>query len=182
LFCYTELGVICTRTSVLLHQALDLVLASLTPGNRLVCLVMLRTGLRVGDVVSLRADQIGPRFTVREAKTRKSRRVSLPGWLVDQIKAQAHGSPWAFPSPANPEKHRTRQAVWKDIKRAQKAFRIKANCGTHSMRKAYAVELFAKYGDLAVVRKALNHDNDWVTMLYAFADRLPEVSHKRVKA
>lgn len=148
------------------------------PENRLVCLVMLRTGLRVGDVLAIRADQIGQRFTVREAKTRKSRRVSLPGWLVDEIKARIHGSPWAFPSPVDPAKHRTRQAVWKDIKRAQKAFRLPVNCGTHSMRKAFAVELYAKYGDLAVVHRALNHDNDWVTMLYAFADRLPEVSHK----
>lgn len=143
---------------------------------------MLRTGLRVGDVVALRADQIGPRFTVREAKTGKGRRVSLPGPLVDQIKAASRGSAWAFPSPRDPTKHRTRQAVWKDIKRAQRAFRIKVNCGSHSMRKAYAVELMAKYGDLERVRRALNHDNDWTTMLYAFADRLPSVSHKRGKS
>lgn len=169
------------RTSVVLDKSLDLVLAALTPGNRLVCLVMLRTGLRVGDVVSLRADQIGRRFTVRESKTGKSRRVSLPGWLVDQIKAEAHGSAWAFPSPNDPKKHRTRQAVWKDIKRAQQAFRIKLNLGSHSMRKAYAVELMAKYGDIERVRRALDHEYITTTMLYAFADRLPSVSHKRVK-
>ena len=153
------------------------------PANRLVCEVMLHTGLRVGDVVGLRADQVAQRFTVREAKTRKSRRVSLPPVLVDRIKAQARGSAWAFPSPRDPTKHRTRQAVWKDIKRAQKAFRLRINCGSHSMRKAYAVELMARYGDLAKVRRALNHDNDWTTMLYAFADRLPPpVSNKRDKS
>lgn len=167
------------RTGALIDRQLDLVLAALTPANRLVCLVMLRTGLRVGDVLAIRSEQLSQRFTVREAKTGKAKRVSLPGWLVEDVRALAHGSPWAFPSPRDPTKHRTRQAVWKDIKRAQKAFRLPVNCGSHSMRKAYAVELMAKYGDLARVRAALNHDNDWTTMLYAFADRLPVTSRKR---
>lgn len=165
------------RTGVILSKKLDLVLSALTPGNRLVCLVMLQTGLRVGDVVSLKSDTIKRRFTVREAKTGKTKRVSLPPDLVTAILEHSHGSLWAFPSPVDPAKHRTRQAVWKDIKRAQKAFRLDVNCGSHSMRKAYAVELMQRYGDLERVRKALNHSDNWTTMLYAFADRLPDFRH-----
>jgi len=164
------------RTSYLPEQQMLLILAALTPGNRLVCRVMLHTGLRVGDAVALRRDQVARgRFTVTEAKTGKRRRIGLPTGLVAEILAAGDAkSPWAFPSPRNPEKHRTRQAVWKDIKRAQRAFRIPLNAGPHSLRKVYAVELMRKYGDLHKVQRALLHSNDMTTLLYALADRLPD--------
>lgn len=164
------------RTSYLPEGQLLLILAALTPGNRLVCRVMLHTGLRVGDAVALRRDQVARgRFMVTEAKTGKRRRVGLPADLVSEIlDAGNPKSPWAFPSPRNPEKHRTRQAVWKDIKRAQRAFRIPLNAGPHSLRKVYAVELMRKYGDLRKVQRALLHSNDMTTLLYALADRLPD--------
>lgn len=160
------------RTSYLLEQQLQLVLAALTPANRLVCLVMLHTGLRIGDVVSLPACSVKPNFTVREAKTGKARRVGLPADLRAAILEHSGGSPWAFPSPRDPSKHRTRQAVWKDIKRAQRAFRLPANAGTHSMRKVYAVELMRKYGDIERVRRVLQHEYISTTLLYAMADKL----------
>ena len=48
------------------------------PQNRLIARVCLHTGLRVGDVVALRTQEIGQQFMVREAKTGKRRRVGLP--------------------------------------------------------------------------------------------------------
>ena len=58
-----------------LEQALDL----LTEQNRLVMRVCLDTGLRIGDVLALRADQLRPQFYVTEQKTGKRRRVNLSG-------------------------------------------------------------------------------------------------------
>lgn len=60
--------------------------------------------------------------------------------------------------------------MWKDVKRAAKLFRLPQNVAPHSARKVYAVELMEKYGDIAVVRKALNHSSDSVTLIYALAD------------
>lgn len=142
---------------------------------------MLRTGLRVSDVLELRAAQLARSFWVTERKTGKRRHVGLPAALIAQIRAAAGGSEWAFPSPLDPTKHRTRQAVWKDIDRAAKAFRLPVNAGTHSMRKNYAVDLMQKYGDLEKVRRALNHDNNMVTMLYAMADHLSASAGQRSK-
>ena len=96
----------------------------------------------------------------------------LPDWLCADIMRNSAGSKWAFPSPTNPKKHRTRQAVWRDLKRAQRALRLPINLGTHSARKTYAVHLMHQYGDIERVRRALNHDNATVTMLYAMADML----------
>ena len=62
---------------------------------------------------------------------------------------------------------------------AAKALRIKANAGTHSMRKDYAVDLMRKYGDLPRVQRALNHSNPTITALYALADQLVETYPER---
>jgi site-specific recombinase XerD len=115
---------------------------------------------------------------VKESKTGKKKQVGLPGELLERVQAQA-GEVWAFPSRTDPSKHRCRQAVWADVKRAAKAFRLPQNVGTHSMRKVYAVELMAKYGDIEKVRRALNHDSETTTMIYAMADKLLEARMAR---
>lgn len=159
------------RTGVVLDRDLELVLRLLMPANRLVARVMLCTGLRVGDVLSLTPEQIKPVQTITEAKTGKRRKVRIPPALCEELRRQA-GRAWVFPSPNDPTRHRTRQAVWADIKRAQRACRFSANLGAHSMRKVYAVQLMAKYHDLARVQRDLQHDRPEVTLLYALADKL----------
>lgn len=149
---------------------LELVLALLTPANRLACQLALHTGLRIGDVLSLRTNQLKPRLTVREAKTGKSRRVTIPKRLLASIQEQA-GEVWAWPG-RDPAKHRTRQAVWADVKRAQRALRLPVSIGPHSLRKTYAVRQYARSGDLGKVQEALNHSDMAVTMLYAMADHM----------
>lgn len=159
------------KTEYLLSQEVEHVLAALTPSNRLVCRVCLHTGLRVGDVLKLKTDEIGPVFWITEAKTGKKRRVGLPAPLLEELKKNA-GNVWVFPGRCDPTRHRTRQAVWSDVKRASRAFRLPQNIGPHSFRKVYAVELLAKYGDIEKVRRALNHGSPSVTLIYAMADRL----------
>ena len=67
------------------------------------------------------------------------------------------------------------------MKRAAKAFRLQLNVGPHSARKVYAVELMQKYGDIERVRRALNHNSETVTLLYAMADRQREARHRKRK-
>lgn len=156
------------KTEYLLGKQVDLVLAALTPENRLVLRVCLHTGLRVGDVLALRTEQLAPHFWVTEQKTGKRRQIGLPEPLLSDLKKQA-GKIWVFPG-RDPRKHRTRQAVWKDVKRAARAFRFPQNVAVHSFRKVYAVDLMAKYGDIEKVRRALNHSSEIITMIYALAD------------
>lgn len=160
------------RTAYLLDSQIELLLAALMPDNRRVLQVMLHTGLRVSDVLQLRREQLGRSFVVHEEKTGKVKRCGLPDWLTAEIVSAAGRSEWAFPSPRSDKKHRTRQAVWKDLKGRARALRIDVNVGTHSARKVYAVQLMNKYGDIEKVRRALNHDNPMITMLYAMADVL----------
>lgn len=159
------------KTEYLLHREVEHVLAALMPVNRVVMRVCIHTGLRVGDVLALRTDQIAPRFWVTEQKTKKRRIVGLPSDLLVDMRKIA-GKKYVFEHRNDPERHRTRQAVWKDVKRAARAFRLPQNVAPHSARKVYAVDLLAKYGDIAKVQRALNHSGPSVTMIYVMADQL----------
>ena len=158
-------------TEYLLAQEVGHVLAALTMQNRLIVRVILHTGMRISDVLALKTSDLKPSGWYTEQKTGKRRRYGLPAPLLAAIKAQA-GPVWAFPGRLSPLKHKTRQAVWADLKRASRAFRMPQNVGTHSARKVYAVDLMAKYGDIERVQRALNHDSPSVTMIYAMADQL----------
>lgn len=148
------------------------ILYALTDANRLVCQVAIETGLRVGDIVSIKtADLKKSRFVLIEKKTKKKKVIRLRESLKKELLSQA-GSVYVFEHRTDPMKHRSRQAVFMDIKRAAKLFRIKENVSPHSLRKLYAVDLFQRSGDLKKVADALNHDSDAVTMIYALADML----------
>lgn len=168
------------RTEYLLNREIDLVLATLTPKNALIMRTALHTGLRVGDVLSIKSGQLKPRFWVTESKTGKRRQVGLPEPLLGDIKNQA-GEEWAFESPRT-GRPQTRQAVWKDVKRAARAMRLPQNVGPHSARKVFAVQLLSKYGDIERVKRALNHSSEAITLIYALADQQLESKNKRRRA
>ena len=165
-------------TDYMLHEQMEHVLAALTETNELVARVCLHTGLRVGDVLALRRDQLRRRFTVVEQKTGKRRMVTLSDDLIARMLAQS-GELYVFEGRSDPRTHRTRQAVYADIKRAARAFRLPQNVGVHSLRKVYAVELLRKYGDIAKVQRALNHGSAAVTYIYAMSDKLLEAKNAK---
>lgn len=166
------------KTEYMLEKEVELVLHLLTYENRLLARLLLHTGLRVGDALALKTEQLKPNFWITEQKTGKRRQVGIPAPLLDDLKAAA-GEVWVFPG-ADPRKPRTRQALWKDVKRAAKAARLNQNVAPHSLRKVYAVELLNKYGDIERVRRALNHGGVEVTLIYAMADRqLAEAGRRR---
>lgn len=150
------------------------ILAALTYENRLAITVSLLTGLRIGDVLNLRSrDLLRDRITITEEKTLKRRAIRMPNKLRDELLGIA-GKIFVFENRLSARKHRTRQAVYKDIKRAAKAFRIKSNISCHTARKIYAVSEYKKDFSVERVKKLLNHSSEAVTMLYAIADELTE--------
>lgn len=170
-------------TEYLLNREVEQVLGCLMPSNQLVLRVSLHTGLRISDVLSLKTEQLAPRFWIKESKTGKSKMVGLPEPLLTALKEQA-GQVYVFPHRTRPlTEHRTRQTVWKDVKRAAAAYRLPQNVAPHSFRKVYAVTLMEKYGNIEKVQKMLNHESSLVTMIYAMADiRLQQKLKKRKRS
>ena len=166
------------RSDWISHDVMSHILAALTEPNRLAITVSLVTGLRISDVLGLRKnDLLKERFTVTEDKTLKKRRIRLPEQLRDQLLANS-GKIYVFENRLDPRRTRTRQAVFKDIKRAAKAFRIKSNLSCHSARKIYAVDEYRKDMNIKRVKELLNHSSEAVTMIYAIADELTQRKNK----
>lgn len=160
------------RSSFISDTDFSVVLRLLTHENALCCLVALETGLRISDVLAIRTKQIKQKsFTVREQKTGKCKRIKLDNELRQQL-VMISGSVYVFQHRTDPTRHRTRQAVYLDLKRAAKALRLSVNLTPHSTRKNYAVGLYGRYGDLKVVQTALNHSHLEDTLLYCLSDVL----------
>lgn len=166
-------------TDYLLEQEVQRVLAALMPQNRLIIETILQTGLRITDVLELRTADLKMSMWVTEKKTGKKHRCGIKKDLFDAIMEQS-GDIWVFPG-RKPGSHKTRQAVWHDVKRAADAFRLPQNVGTHSFRKVYAVKLLDKYGDIKRVQRAMAHYTPSITAIYATADILLESKMKRRK-
>ena len=159
-----------SRTRWLPPSDCAVLLRLLCPTNALAMEVALDTGLRISDVLALRSDQLGSqRITVREQKTGKLRRVYLSQSLWERLRASS-GSLYVFEGRDSPTRHRTRQAVWKDVRRAAKAMRV-SHISCHSARKVYAVDIYRKRG-LAAAQAALGHDRPETTLIYLASELL----------
>ena len=162
------------RTTYADRAQMGHVLAALMPENRVMVQLCMATGLRVSDVLELRSAELKRRQTIREKKTGKTRRVQWPASLYEEMERGA-GRLWVFESRTDPKRHRTRQAVWKDIKRAEAVFKRsgalsrRQNLGTHNARKYAAVGAYHR-GGMAAAQRLLNHSDPLITRLYALAD------------
>jgi integrase len=148
--------------------------------NRLAIETSIATGLRISDVLSLKTAAVQRasqrRLTVKEMKTGKTRRVYFPCALYEELLKIA-GRYFVFEHRLDPMKHRTRQTVWKDIRRAAVALRLHERVTPHTARKIYAVALYRRTGDIEKVARALKHTSQTVTMIYALADELTRRKH-----
>lgn len=155
------------RTNAIKLESWAVLEKLLMPANALVVETMLQTGLRVSDVLALTSSQLrkGQRFTVWESKTGKGKRIRIGNKLYFRLLDQC-GTKWVFPSARNPDKHRTRQAVWADVKRAAKALRLPENVAPHSARKSYACGEYERTRSLTAVKSKLNHANMETTLVY----------------
>ncbi len=131
----------------------------------------LTTGLRIDDVLHLKtSDILKERFSIREMKTGKIRRIRLGKKLREELIGIA-GRYFVFEHRLDARRCRTRQAVNKDLKRAAALFRVKGvNVTPHTARKIFAVGEFERTCDFRHVQKLLNHSSEAVTVLYAIAD------------
>lgn len=163
------------RTDYLNPQLYNRLYGCMTYENVLALRVSLETGLRIDDVLSLRADQIVRRTICGIAeKTDKPYRKTISADLAKRLAALTpNKGGYIFPHRLDPMRHRTRQAVWGNMKKAAVLMGVKLNAAPHSARKTYAVEMFKDKG-LEQTRKELQHDKISTTMIYAFSDMLCE--------
>lgn len=131
--------------------------------------VSLETGLRIGDVVKLRKQNLqSDGLHYKAQKTGKNGVAKISAELRREL-AKKRGK-WIFSSPYKKGQHLTRQAAWARIKSACKRAGVNPDgVSPHSLRKVFAVELYREKGFKAV-QEALQHRSAATTEIYSFAD------------
>lgn len=140
-------------------------------------LLMLDTGLRVGELVALKMDHIAlrsRRIKVREGKGSKDRRIPLVGrlataleqWYERRREELKQECPWVFPTrPGNAlHPNQVRRFVKRAARRAglPEADRI----SPHTLRHTFATDVLNETGNLELVRRLLGHADISSTQVY----------------
>lgn len=146
------------------------ILGGMTGGNALAIAVSLETGMRIGDVLRLEVSHLWDRsIKYTAAKTGKYAEVPCSERLIAALRANAVDGV-CFPSrKGSKTPFRSRQAVWKNVRKAADRADVKPHVSPHSARKTYAVDLCHKKGFKAV-QEALQHRYGSTTEVYAYAD------------
>ena len=167
------------RSKWLPRGDMEHLLALCTMENEEALRISMDYGARIGDVLAMpTAAARSGRWNYREEKTGKRRRVRLSAAHQRTLLSFA-GKVYCFEHRLDPLRHRTRQAVYKDIKRAARCFRYEG-ISPHSERKIYSVEKYrASGGNLKKVQQLLNHSDEAVTLLYAHADSISKARRSR---
>lgn len=155
---------------------MELLLLGCTRPNREALRVSMDYGARIGDVLRMRVSAArSGRWDYREEKTGKRRRVKLSRAHQAELLSIA-GRVYVFEGRNDWRVPRTRQAIWKDLKRMARACRLD-RVSVHSARKIYSVERYRESGgNMEKVCRLLNHSDEAVTALYAMADLMSRYS------
>lgn len=157
------------RTEYLNPDTLYKITNRMTSPTGLVMRLCLETGLRVGDAVALPTSALrGTEIHYTAQKTGKDGICKITPELMRDLMRNCDGD-FLFPSRKSQSGHMTRQAIWKQVKKAVDKEHIEKNIAPHSARKSYAVEVFKKQG-LSAVQKALQHSRVDTTLLYCLSD------------
>lgn len=141
--------------------------------------LMYATGLRVSELVCLPINAINYNkgLVCVLGKGSKERLVPVANHTLDMLQeylewrqkhvAGAEKSNWLFPSQDSPDKHFTRDAFFKDLKKLalENGFNPQF-ISPHTLRHSFATHLLHNDADLRIVQKMLGHENITTTEIY----------------
>ena len=136
--------------------------------NLLLFNIGINTGLRIGDIVKLRIEDVKGRssIVIREGKTKKPRTVYLDAIMADiaDYLTDKPSEGWLFPSRKGDGHITTTQA-----------YRILAGAGercgydyigTHTLRKTFGYHYYQRTKDVATLMEIFNHSDQATTKRY----------------
>jgi integrase len=148
-------------------------------------LLGLHTGLRISDILRIRADDIYKKniLKVKEIKTGKVKDINLSTKLKREVnkyieKNEMKGEYFLIKSRKGFNNSIGREQAYKIIKAVCILFGVD-NVGTHTMRKTFGYMHYKKYRDIEALRKYFNHSDSTVTTRYIGLQQ--EIINKQVK-
>ncbi len=146
--------------------------------NKVMFQLMLNTGLRVSEAVSLRWEDVNlsGKVMVREGKGAKDRTLwidnsqleELGDWKDRQVEKMGKLPKWVFSTlrEGNAGKKLTLQQIWKTLKTYAEKAGIEKDISPHTLRHTFATDLYRETGKIRLVQKALGHADLSTTMIY----------------
>ncbi|MEI3596734.1 tyrosine-type recombinase/integrase [Oceanobacillus sp. MO10714A] len=138
--------------------------------NLLLFNIGINTGLRIGDIITLRIEDVKGRtsLAISEGKTDKKRIINL-AHLMAEISdyIESIGEPtegWLFPSRKGDNHISTTQAYRILTTAAESIGRD--DIGTHTLRKTFGYHYYRQYNDLVMLSDIFNHSSQAITRRY----------------
>ncbi|NKB71773.1 MAG: tyrosine-type recombinase/integrase [Candidatus Latescibacteria bacterium] len=153
------------------REVLDILGALDNIKHRTVLITAYSAGLRVGEVVRLRVEDIDRDrglIRVRQGKGRKDRYTTLSEVLLQTLSLYwkaVRPEKWLFPG-ARPGRHLTERSVQKVIQRAKGKTGTSKPVTMHTLRHSFATHLLEDGTDLRYVQELLGHTRPETTMIY----------------
>ncbi len=141
------------------------------PKHRAILMVIYSHGLRVGEVVRLREDDIDAQrglLHIRQAKGRKDRFVSLSIVALKAVRDYQRAfrpRGWLFPG-QRPGRHLHERSVQSVFKRACERAGITKRVTVHTLRHCFATHHLERGTDLRYIQTMLGHRSPQTTQIY----------------
>lgn len=137
--------------------------------NVLLFKIGISTGLRIGDIVSLRVSDVKGKsnFKIREGKTKKERTVYLNAIMADiadYTENLQSNSEYLFGSRKGDSHITTTQAY--RILTGAAALLGRTDIGTHTMRKTFGYHYYKRTHDILTLMNIFNHSDQSTTKRY----------------
>lgn len=136
--------------------------------NLLLFNIGINTGLRIGDIVRLRIEEVKGRSSViiQEGKTEKPRDVYLGAVMADiaDYLADRPSKGWLFPSRKG-DRHISTTQAYRIIAGAGEACGYDY-VGTHTLRKTFGYHFYKRTKDIGQLMEIFNHADQSITKRY----------------
>jgi site-specific recombinase XerD len=146
------------------------------PKHRALLMLMYSAGLRVGEVVRIRIEDLDADrklIRVRGGKGRKDRYTLLSDRALDAVReyiAEYGPTTWLFPGerPSRPIASRTAQKI---VENARERAGVKIHTSAHTLRHSFATHLLEAGTDLRYIQELLGHASPKTTQIYTHVSR-----------
>lgn len=139
--------------------------------HRALLLLAYSSGLRVGEVVRLRVENIDSErklVHVCQGKGRKDRYTLLSSFALEALRLYAKEyrlTTWLFPG-AKPGRHLTERSAQKIIEKAHEKSGIDKRASMHTLRHSFATHLLESGTDIRYIQVLLGHQHSKTTEIY----------------
>ena len=139
--------------------------------HKTILLLTYSSGLRLGEVIRLRPEDINldrELIHIKQGKRRKDRYTMLSQVAKDAFKAYVRRyqpRDWLFPG-MRPGRHLHERSVQKVFDRAYKSAKINKKASMHSLRHSFATHLLEQGTDLRYIQELLGHESPKTTQIY----------------